>query len=153
MIPASTTRVPEHTAERINEKIRNDTERNIALYAAAGNAIINQRLKELDEEWDVERALEMNASAIALLGLLFSIAGGRRWFLLPALAAGFLMQHALQGWCPPVAILRRLGFRTRAEIDRERYAMKILRGDFQNMAKPEENAPVVAGEILNAEEK
>ena len=43
---------------------------------------------------------------------------------------GFLLQHALQGWCPPVPVFRRLGVRTTAEIDRERYALKALRGDF-----------------------
>ena len=36
----------------------------------------------------------------------------------------FLLQHALQGWCPPVPILRRQGFRTRHEIDAERQALR-----------------------------
>jgi hypothetical protein len=36
------------------------------------------------------------------------------------------MQHALQGWCPPVPILRRLGFRTAREIFEERLALKSL---------------------------
>jgi hypothetical protein len=31
--------------------------------------------------------------------------------ILPALVTAFLFQHAVQGWCPPVPILRRLGFR------------------------------------------
>jgi hypothetical protein len=43
---------------------------------------------------------------------------------------GFLLQHAVQGWCPPLALLRRLGVRTRREIDAEKYALKALRGDF-----------------------
>ena len=42
----------------------------------------------------------------------------------------FLLQHALQGWCPPLPLLRRLGVRTQAEIERERYALKAIRGDF-----------------------
>jgi hypothetical protein len=45
----------------------------------------------------------------------------------------FLLQHALQGWCPPVPVFRRLGVRTTAEIDRERYALKALRGDFKRL--------------------
>lgn len=44
---------------------------------------------------------------------------------------GFLFQHAIQGWCPPLPILRRLGFRTAEEINQERYALKALRGDFE----------------------
>lgn len=34
-----------------------------------------------------------------------------------------LLQHGLQGWCPPLPVLRRLGVRTRGEIDREKYAL------------------------------
>jgi hypothetical protein len=45
-----------------------------------------------------------------------------------------LLQHAVQGWCPPIPILRRLGFRTADEINRERYALKALRGDFDSIA-------------------
>ena len=47
------------------------------------------------------------------------------------MVTAFLFQHAVQGWCPPVPILRRMGFRTADEINRERYALKALRGDFQ----------------------
>ena len=58
------------------------------------------------------------------------ILGNRKWSLLPGVIGGFLLQHAVEGWCPPVPLLRRLGFRTEAEIQRERYALKALRGDF-----------------------
>jgi hypothetical protein len=43
---------------------------------------------------------------------------------------GFLLQHSLQGWCPPLAIFRRLGVRTAAEIEYERSMLKANRGDF-----------------------
>jgi hypothetical protein len=45
--------------------------------------------------------------------------------VLTAAAATFLLQHALQGWSPPVPVLRRLGFRTANEIEAER---RVLRG-------------------------
>jgi hypothetical protein len=70
-----------------------------------------------------------------LAGTSLSLGVDRRWALLPAIAAGFMMQHVLQGWCPPLPILRRMGFRTAAEIDRERYALKALRGDFDVLQK------------------
>jgi hypothetical protein len=54
----------------------------------------------------------------------------KRWLALPALVLAFLFQHAVQGWCPPIALFRRLGARTRKEIDVEKYALKFLRGDF-----------------------
>ena len=59
----------------------------------------------------------------------------RRLFVLPALVAGFLLQHAVQGWCPPVPLFRRLGFRTQPEIEQERYALKALRGDFRGVSE------------------
>src|SRR5439155_25183417 len=56
-----------------------------------------------------------------------------KFFAIPCFVLPFLFQHAIQGWCPPVPILRRKGVRTRREIDAEKYALKALRGDFSNM--------------------
>ena len=72
----------------------------------------------------------MNAGAFAFTGSLLASVVDRRWMLLPLAVGAFLVQHALQGWCPPVEIFRRMGVRTRPEIDREKYALKALRGDF-----------------------
>ena len=68
----------------------------------------------------------------------------RRFYLLPAAVAGFLLQHAVQGWCPPVPVFRRLGFRTAAEIDEERYALKALRGDFRGVSAGDEHDPAAS---------
>ena len=133
MFPATTVRVAEQTPDYINERIRQKTEENIARYSAAGPEAVRQRLAELDQEWDIERVLEANASAVILTGLALSILEDRRWLIVPLVASGFLLQHALQGWCPPVSLFRRLGIRTATEIDQERYALKALRGDFQNV--------------------
>ena len=57
----------------------------------------------------------------------------RRWYFPPTAVATFLLQHAVQGWCPPVGLLRRLGVRTEREIDEERYALKLMRGDFSGV--------------------
>jgi hypothetical protein len=56
-------------------------------------------------------------------------------FILPAVVAGFLLQHAVQGWCPPVPVFRRLGIRTAREIDLERYGLKAIRGDFNGLTE------------------
>jgi hypothetical protein len=63
------------------------------------------------------------------MGAIFS----RKFFLVPAIVTGFLLQHAWQGWCPPIPLFRRVGVRTAAEIEAERYALKALRGDFQGV--------------------
>ena len=134
MIPSTVDRVRVHTPDSINAEIRSKTIENIARVAASGPAAIQRRLDELDQEWDVERMLEANASTVSLIGLSLGFAVDRRWFLLPVAVAGFLFQHAVQGWCPPLPILRSLGFRTQSEIDHERYALKVLRGDFRHVS-------------------
>jgi hypothetical protein len=134
MVPATAERVQVNTDCAINQQIRERTDANVARFASRSD--INRRLRELDEEWDVERTIEANASSLMLAGLGLGAFVDRRFFLLPAAVAGFLLQHAIQGWCPPIPILRRLGFRTQTEIDEERYALKALRGDFDGDKTP-----------------
>ncbi|HEY8367812.1 MAG TPA: hypothetical protein VIM86_00695 [Thermodesulfobacteriota bacterium] len=118
---------PPDADRRIEAAIRASVRRHATADDTAG---IEGRLRELDREWDVERLLTANASLLSLAGLVMGKWVDRRFYLLPAVAQGFLLQHALRGWCPPVSLLRRLGIRTRQEIDRERYALKAVRGDF-----------------------
>jgi hypothetical protein len=121
---------PLTTAERLNDRIREESIRSIRRWASTPQSI-NRRLAQLDQEWDVERTLDANAAAAVLAGVALGTSLDRRWLALPALAAGFLLQQAAQGWCPAVPLLRRMGVRTRREIQRERSALKALRGDFR----------------------
>jgi hypothetical protein len=134
MVPSTRSRVPRHTSSSDQAKIRQQLETRLR-YFAGHPGEIDRRLKELDEEWDIERAIEMNASALAFSGVAAGALHDRRWLILPALVTAFLFQHAVQGWCPPVPVLRKLGFRTVYEIDEERYALKLLRGDFKAVAR------------------
>ena len=133
MIPATTERVADHTAAEVNEEIRLRTEANVARIARCGPAAIARRLEELDREWDIERTLEANAATAVLVGVTLGATVDKKFFFFPAVVAGFLLQHAVQGWCPPLPVFRRMGFRTQSEIDEERYALKALRGDFRNV--------------------
>jgi hypothetical protein len=137
MIASSRDRVASNTRDDLNERIRRETEKNIAYYAARPDEI-DQRLKELDEEWDIERALQTNASALTIFSLTMGFLGRRRWFLVAGVVPAFLLQHSLQGWCPPVNVFRALGFRTQFEINIERNALRALRGDFQDLPIDEE---------------
>jgi hypothetical protein len=139
-IPTTRDRVPSNTAEEVNRQIERDTAASVRRTVAAGR--FEQRLAELDAEWDIERAIEMNASALAFVGTALGYFVHPYWLLLPALVTAFLFQHAIQGWCPPVPILRRLGFRTAHEIEIERQALKALRGDYAAVTGAQE--PVAA---------
>lgn len=135
MIPSTATRVEQHTAPRINERIRHQTQDRITAFQSGDrHAVIAQRLEELDKEWDVERVLQINFSALSLVGLALSTKVDKRWYVLALGVPAFMVQHSLQGWCPPLAVLRRLGFRTAKEINEERFALKSLRGDFKDIS-------------------
>lgn len=132
-LPATTRRVELHTAPQVNDAIQQRTDAEILRLEGASAEQIQQRLRALDREWDVERLLQANASVIVLLGLALGATVSRKFLLLPAGVFTFFAQHALQGWCPPIPVFRRLGVRTQREIERERYALKALRGDFDQV--------------------
>jgi hypothetical protein len=153
MLPNTVDRVPNQTCDSVNDRIRRQTEENIARLKQAGPAAIARRLQELDEEWDIERTLEANAATASLIGVTLGATVDRRWFALPAVVGVFLLQHALQGWCPPLPVFRRAGFRTASEIDYERYALKALRGDFDDIHPTKrDRGNKIADKVLRAVE-
>lgn len=132
-------RVRRNTADKVNQRIDANARINVRRYAREPRAAIDHRIEQLEREWDIERVLEMNASALALTGVVLGVTVNRRWLLVSGAVLGFLLLHAVQGWCPPLPVLRRLGVRTQSEIDRELLALRHLRGDFDDSPPP---APV-----------
>jgi len=128
-IPATTRRVELHTSKCSNQRIRKKTLDNIASYTNRPNEEILARINELNKEWDIERLLEINAASIVILSTILGFTVNKKWFALSGIAGGFLLQHSLQGWCPPVPLLRRLGVRTSSEINYEKEALKELRSN------------------------
>jgi hypothetical protein len=139
LVPDTETRVQVNTDQEINERIRRELEARVYYYAQRPSEIEN-RLRELDQEWDIERVLETNAGVISLLGLTLGALRGR-WYILPGVVAAFLVQHAVEGWCPPLPVFRRLGIRTTQEINHERFALKALRGDFAGVSQDGGQSP------------
>lgn len=129
-------RVRAHTdPDRLRELDRTAAER-VRSYVDADRATLTRRIGELEQESDMERILEINAATLALSGLVLSIVWSKRFLVVPFVVLSFLLQHGVQGWCPPVPLFRRLGIRTRQEIDAEKYALKAIRGDFEGNAVP-----------------
>jgi hypothetical protein len=133
MLTTTAERVSRHTADSVNERICRETDETVARLATAGQEAIDRRLAELDEEWDIERYVETMAPTFSLIGLALGATVNKKWLLFPVVIQSFFLQHALQGWCPPIPVLRRLGVRTMDEINEERYALKVLRGDFRQL--------------------
>ena len=135
-LPATSTRVERYTSPQVNDRIRIQTNAEIARLERAKSVELEARMDEIDREWDIERLLQANASILVMLGVALGFAVHRRFLLLPAAVLSFFAQHALQGWCPPIPIFRGHGVRTAREIERERYAIKALRGDFDGVPAP-----------------
>src|SRR5262249_38293746 len=126
MSPLALERGLRNPADPTNERFLRRTESNVARYASQGPKAINRRLWVLDPEWDIERTLQAHAAVVVLIGVALGAFVSAWFLLLPALAAAFLWQHAVWGWCLVVPLFRRLGVRTQTEIDSEKYALKAL---------------------------
>lgn len=126
-IPPTNTRVSLNTGEKVKRKIAQKTESNVDRYIGLSRNDIAKRIDELNHEWDTERTLETNFGLVMLLSSLLGYTVNKKWFALGGIASLFMLQHAIQGWCPPLTIARHLGVRTVEEIEREKESLqKIL---------------------------
>lgn len=107
------------STSKSNETIDRKTERAIRVVEAQGDAAVVERLRELDREWDIDRVLMLNFSALVFIQLLLA-RKNKKWLWGPLIQTPFLFMHATLGWCPPSLWFRPLGFRTRQEIQAER---------------------------------
>lgn len=126
---------PDH--DGIREKTADDVNRKIDLItrgAIAESEVsawrIRARLGELDHEWNVDRALMLNFAIVAGLSSTLAMRNLVRrgtiggWGKLFFTQIAFLGYHAVKRWCPPMALFRRLGFRSAKEIAAERCALE-----------------------------
>ena len=132
--PPARDRVREHSSPAVNRRIDRRTVESLEQTAGSSIVAIGRRLRELDREWDIDRAV------MAVFAVAGSVSGGnalRRawqgrlsgWTALFGVQMSLLLYHAARGWCPPVAVLRRLGLRTRKEIEAERRALEEMLDD------------------------
>ena len=133
-------RVRKNTSDERNRKIDQKIKESIAYHRSSGSDAITRRIKELDHEWDTERVLEVNMPIVALIGLALGAFVHPYWLAFPTLVLLFFLQHAIQGWCPPLPIFRSPGYRTKQEIHKEKYSLKLLRGDFDNLSQKDSEA-------------
>lgn len=136
--PKSQDRVRASTPVKANQRIDREMVQRVWEYSRKPREEITARIEELDREWDIERALETKAGVLALSGLVLSVFKGRKWLALPAAVLAAMLQHSITRSSPPVHLLRTLGFRTRREIDAEKNALRMLRGDFDSLNKVSE---------------
>lgn len=131
ILPPTSKRVKENTCPKVNEKIKRETVVSINA-CISGEKDIDRRLKKLDAEWDIERFIEINAASAVLIGTLMGTGKNKKWLAIPITVGIFLLEHAVEGWCPSLPILRKFGVRTQEEIIGEKNVLKIHRGDFSS---------------------
>ncbi|HSP46917.1 MAG TPA: YgaP-like transmembrane domain [Clostridiaceae bacterium] len=129
-LPPTTKRVEMNTPPEINDRIHKKTIADLYKYRDADEEAVTERIRQLDREWNTERVFAANASTLVLLSTILGYKKSRYWFLLTGTVGYFLLQHAIQGWCPPLSVIRRRGVRTPEEIENEKLALRIMRGDF-----------------------
>src|ERR1051326_8073406 len=111
-------RIRRRTVETLNVKLQTAAKARLAYYARHPDAI-EQRLRELDQEWDIERGIELEAAGTVLTGCVLGMTVNKKWFLLAMTASAMLLLHNLRGDYPLLPIFRRLGLRTANEINEE----------------------------------
>jgi len=115
-------RVRAHASCAVNARLDRLTDDNVRR-AKEDPQFAARRLAEIDREWEMDRAILLGFATMGGLALVLGLARSRLWRVPLAAQIGFLVAHAVVGWCPPAAVLRHLGFRTRQEIDDERCAL------------------------------
>ena len=110
-------------AETVKQKGNVKTQNNLVHYANEPETVIKARIDALEREWDMGRLLELSGSVTTIAGVVLGSRVNKNWFWLPGIVAGFLAMHAVQGWCPPVPLMKAAGVRTRQEIDKEKYGL------------------------------
>ena len=127
-------RVRANTSTEINRRLDDEAAERVRSYTAQSKSEISRRIEELDREWDFERILEVEASSMGMIGVTLAATLNKKLLALPVMVAGMVLLHSVQGWYPLLPVFRRLNVRTREEIDREKYALKALRGDFEQVS-------------------
>lgn len=143
LVAPTLNRVPRNTEAALNQQIQIETERRVKSVVHSPEAQ-EGRLNELEQEWDIERTIEVEAPLMSLAGLALGAALGRKWLVLPVLAQSMMLLHAVQGFYPMLPLFRRLKSRTEDEIAQERYAIKALRGDFDTVHSEDDPQQPVA---------
>jgi hypothetical protein len=139
--------VRERTPSAINSQIDRETLEVLECFRSATPEDVELRIRRLEREWDLDRAADVAGGALAAIGLLLGIRRPR-WMTLPLAVQALLLLKASPVRVDPVTLaLRVIGFRSTKEIEREKFALKVLRGDYHRF----EVDPTAKGALTSAQ--
>jgi hypothetical protein len=108
-------------------------EQRLACIADAGPQAIEDRLAELEGEWSAGRATKVLIGVLLIAGFALTALLNPWWLILPAVGGLFLLQYCFSRTSWLGKMFQAIGFRTSSEIDQEKMALKVLRGDFRSL--------------------
>src|SRR3954447_14314424 len=111
----------------------NVLEQRLACLADAGPAAIDERLNEIESEWSAGRVTKAVIGVTMVVGLALTALFSPWWLLLPAAGSLFLLQYLFSRTSWLGLTFQEMGFRSGAEIEQEKLALKTLRGDFRHL--------------------
>ena len=105
----------------------------LACIADAGPQAIEDRLAELESEWSAGRVTKAVIGILLVAGLALTALLNPWWLIMPAIGGLFLLQYVFSRTSWLGKVFQEVGFRTSSEIDQEKMALKVLRGDFRSL--------------------
>jgi len=126
------THVSTGTHVKPRKEVNRDTARSIQYYSSRPTQLVSKRIDELEQEIPLEGFVYRGGAALTIIGLTLLLLRRRRraaWALALAIAA-LQLQYSYQGRNGLTDILRKRGYRSRKEIEAEKYSLEALRGDF-----------------------
>ncbi|MFO0822039.1 MAG: hypothetical protein U0792_02795 [Gemmataceae bacterium] len=110
-----------------------ELQQRIAALADAGPAAIEARLCELEREWTAGRVTKAVIGVLIVAGIALAALANRWWLLPTGIAGSLLLQYLVTRHSWLGKLFHRMGFRTGFEVEQERTALKVIRGDFRNL--------------------
>lgn len=113
----------------VNKRVDTKTLETLDCYRDASSKEIGARLRELDDEWDVEWVSDLFAQLAGIGGILLARKRPRAALGI----AGLIGIRLVTGWRPLLPLIRVMGFRSSKEIAREFQGLKAIRGDYKRV--------------------
>jgi hypothetical protein len=110
-----------------------DLQQRVAGLADAGPLAIGARLQELDREWTAGRATKATIGILIVVGFGLTALLNPWWLILPAIGGVFLLQYLFTRSSWIGKMFQEMGFRSGFDVDQEKMALKVIRGDFKNL--------------------
>lgn len=108
-------------------------EKRLACLADAGPQAIADRLDEIEKEWSAGRMTKATIGVLIVVGVVLAAFVSPWCLIIPAVGGLLLLQYLFSRISWLGMAFREMGFRSGADIDQEKFALRALRGDFRNL--------------------